>query len=105
MQAAWETEKQIFFAPINTVSGSIAQPTPAPGMGGNRKYPALAINSRGDTLLAWTEGMGWKKGGELSWQIFDKGGKPLGPVGHVDGVPVWSLVSAFAVPDGTFRVD
>jgi hypothetical protein len=102
--AGWETEKQVFFAPINTATGSISEATPAPGIGGNRKYPALAINSRNETLFAWTEGMGWKKGGAVSWQVFDNAGRPLGPVGHADGVPVWSFVSVFAAPDGTFRI-
>jgi hypothetical protein len=101
---AWESEKQIFFAPIHTADGSISAAIAAPGSGGNRKFPALAINSHGEILLAWTEGMGWKKGGNLSWQIFNKDGRPLGARGHTDGVPVWGIVSSYAAPDGTFRI-
>jgi hypothetical protein len=64
----------------------------------------VAGNARGETLLAWTEGMAWKKGGSLAWQIFDKRGNPQGEMGHADGVPAWSLIAAFARPDGGFAV-
>ena len=48
--------------------------------------------------------MGWKKGGSVAWQLFDKAGKPTHEHGHADGVPVWSLVSTFARADGGFTV-
>jgi hypothetical protein len=54
--------------------------------------------------LAWTEGMGWQKGGSVAWQIFDMVGKPKGEIGRARGVPVWSLVAVFARPDGGFTV-
>src|SRR6185437_11198768 len=64
-----------------------------PGAAGNRKYPSIAGNAQGETLLAWTEGMGWKKGGGLAWQVFDRSGHPIGSEARVPGVPVWSLVA------------
>jgi hypothetical protein len=100
--AAWETEKQVFYAPVN--AGLVGAPIPAPGTGIDRKHPALAVNRHGVTLLAWTEGMGWKKGGSLAWQIFDHSGRTMGEVGHADGVPVWGLLAAFTAPDGSFRI-
>jgi hypothetical protein len=102
--AAWETEKQAYFGRIDTASGKMAPVIAAPGAGKNRKYPAVAGNSQGEMMLAWTEGMGWKKGGELEWQVYDKAGKPTAERGKMDGVPVWSLIAVFARPDGGFTI-
>ncbi len=102
--AAWETEKQVFYTHIDSKTGEIATPAPAPGSGVNRKYPTLAAGRNGFALLGWTEGMGWKKGGTSSWQVLDNEGKPVGEIGHADGVPPWGLVAAFAAPDGSFRI-
>ena len=99
--AAWETEKQVYFGKVN---GGAPVAIGAPGTGENRKYPSLAVNSRGETLFTWTENMAWKKGGTVAWQLYDRDLKPQGPVGRADGVPVWSVVAAFAKPDGTFAV-
>lgn len=101
---AWETEKQVYFSRMNPTTGALMETVGAPGTGNNRKYPSITGNSRGQILLAWTEGMGWKKGGALAWQVFDDSGHPIGPEGHAPGVPTWSLVSAFTAPDGSFRV-
>jgi hypothetical protein len=76
----------------------------APGAGKGRKHPAVAVNARGETILAWTEGMGWNRGGSVAWQVYDKEGKPAAERGHAAGVPVWSLVAVFVRPDGRFAV-
>jgi hypothetical protein len=102
--AAWETEKQVYFAQVKAGEDRIGTPIRAPGPPNNRKYPALAVNNRNDTLLAWTEGTAWKKGGAVAWQVFGKDGRPEPVNGKADGVPVWSLVAAFARPDGAFVV-
>ena len=101
---AWETEKQVYFGRMNPATGALTETIGAPGTGNNRKYPSITGNSRGQILLAWTENMGWKKGGTLNWQVFDDNGQPIGSTGHAQGVPAWSLVSAFTAPDGSFRV-
>jgi hypothetical protein len=76
---------------------------PASGGGKNRKHPALATNSRGEMLVAWTEGTSWNKGGSVAWRVFDSAGKPIGESnGHADGLPVWGWVTAFAKSDGNF---
>jgi hypothetical protein len=61
-------------------------------------------NQRGETLLVWAEGTGWKKGGSVAWQMFDKDGKPMAEQGTRDGLPVWSLATAYAKADGNFVV-
>src|SRR5579872_590450 len=64
--AAWETEKQAYFARIDPATGKISSPVAAPGPAGNRKHPAVASNAQGETIFAWTEGMAWKKGGSVA---------------------------------------
>jgi hypothetical protein len=100
--AAWETEKQIYFGRIS--GNAVPRPIGAPGNGPNRKYPALAMNSKGETLLAWTEGTAWKKGGSLAWQLYNSSLRPEGATAKTGGSPVWSFPAAFARPDGTFAV-
>jgi hypothetical protein len=100
--AAWESEKQAYFGRV--VNGKVEKSIAAPGTPDNRKYPVVARNTRGETLFAWTEGMAWKKSGAAAWQLYDNDGKPEYSLGKAAGVPVWSLVAAFARPDGGFVV-
>ena len=102
--AAWETEGQVYYAPVSPDLKMIPKPVVAPGDGGTRKHP-VAISSRsGKTLLVWTEGMGWKRGGLLVWQLFDNAGRPLPVRGESAGVPVWSLPAAFETPNGDLTI-
>jgi hypothetical protein len=100
--AAWETEKQTYFGKV--ANGSVSSPIAAPGMSKNRKYPVLAVNNRGEALFAWVESGGWKKTGTASWQLYDKDLRPEGAEAGAETVPVWSMVAAFARPDGSFVV-
>ena len=76
-----------------------------PGGGGGRKHPAVAGNAEGETILVWAEGTGWKRGGDLAWQVFDRSGRPTDEKGRVEGgVPVWGLATVVARPDGGFTI-
>jgi hypothetical protein len=55
-------------------------------------------------LLAWTENMGWNKGGSLAWQLYGADQKPTGEKGTARGVPVWSLPTGFAKANGDFVI-
>lgn len=100
--AAWETGGQVFYGKI---SGSgVKQIISAPGEGKGRKHPRIAVNNRGDVLMAWTEGTGWQRGGSLAWQIFDAQGKPLGEKGTAPGVPTWSFGAVAARAAGGFTI-
>jgi hypothetical protein len=99
--AAWENDGQVYFGAIDSPS---QKPAAAPVPTGKRKHPAIATNARGETILAWTEGTGWKKGGSLAWQVFDKNGEPMGEMGAAQGVPVWGLATVVAEADGKFMV-
>src|ERR1700721_3030279 len=94
----------VFYGVVNPATGRMSAPGAAPGERRGRKYPNVAGNSRGETLLTWTEGMKWGRGGSIRWQVFDRNGAPEGQAGHAEGVPAWSLVAAFARPDGGFTV-
>ncbi len=102
--AAWEKAGQVYFDEINRDSLELPSPVAAPGQADDRKHPAIAANSRGQVLLAWTVGTAWSKGGSLAWQVFDMAGRPLGAEGHAPGVPVWGLPSVFVDPGGIFTI-
>jgi hypothetical protein len=103
--AAWETKGQVSFARPDLETGERSSPTSPPGSDRTRKHPTVATNLRGETILAWTEGTGWQKGGGIAWQIFDATGRPLGTGGKPEGVvPVWGLAAVVARPDGGFTI-
>jgi len=105
LYVAWDTDEQVYFARIKPGSAATEEPVAAPGSGKKRKHPALAVNGKGEVLLAWTEGTGWQKGGDLNWQVFDRKGQPTSERGHrQNAVPVWGLPSAFADADGQFTI-
>jgi hypothetical protein len=101
--AAWETQDQVQFSVLTPPTLQLSPPITPPGKG-KRKHPSVARNGKGETLLAWTENTGWEKGGSLAWQLFDAKGLPMDVAGQRDGVPIWSLVSAVANPNGDFVV-
>ncbi len=96
---SWETRKQVFFAAIDAQTLRIGRPIKPAGEGLNRKHPTVAVNRHGETLLAWTEGTGWKKGGSILAQRFDQAGEPLNTPASVGSVGPWGLAAAVAVDD------
>jgi hypothetical protein len=103
--AAWETNGQVFFTRVNRQTGTAGTPISPPGKAGSRKHPAVAASDRGETILVWTEGTGWQKGGALAWHVFDDSGQPKGQGGFLAGaVPVWGLPTVVARPDGGFVI-
>ena len=101
--AAWETTAQVYCAVVNPKTMQVSKPIAPPGFA-KRKHPVAVANGKGETLFAWTEGTGWAKGGAMAWQLYDKDGNATLEKGRADGVPVWSLVTAFAKPDGGFVI-
>jgi hypothetical protein len=101
----WETQTQVYFAPVNRgVEVARAATVAPPGDNPKRKYPALARNGRGETLLAWIEGSGWQRGGVLGWQLFDTAGQPTVACEVRQSVPVWSFPAVFVRPDEGFAI-
>jgi hypothetical protein len=99
--AAGETHERVFFVRVNPSTGKVSEPVSPPAKG---KHPVAVGNVKDEVLLAWTEGTGWNKGGVLAWQVFDRAGNALSEKEQADGVPAWSLVTAFAKTDGSFVV-
>jgi hypothetical protein len=102
--AAWENDGQVSYAPLDASLEQKVQPITAPGETGKRKHPVISGNAQGETALVWTEGTGWKRGGSLSWQIFDHNGRPVGDVGTAPGIAVWSFAAVFAERNGQFTI-
>ena len=102
--AAWETGGQVQWLRIDTATGRRSPQITAPRAANDRKHPVVARNSSNETLLAWTEGTGWNKGGALAWQVFDKDGTATTEQGRLPGVPTWGLVAIAARPDGGFMI-
>lgn len=102
--ATWETDGQVYFSLRDRSTGKLASPVAAPGTAKGRKHSVVACGPSGDTLMVWTEGTGWNRGGSVAWQVFGKDGKPTDQKGRVAGVPTWSLVAAFVRPDGGWTI-
>ena len=102
--AAWETEGQVYFGNIDSAGKPVAQLQPAPGEAKDRKMPDLATNRRGETLRVWTEGMAWKRGGAVAWQLHDRDGRPTDVKGKADGVLPDGAAAVFPRKDGSFVI-
>lgn len=97
VDAAWETAGQVYF---ENVANPAAKPISAPDPSKGHKHPRLAITPDGETLMVWTEGTGWGRGGSIAWQTYDSMGVPLAEKGVVGGLPPWSFGAAVATPHG-----
>jgi len=98
---AWETGGQVFWARLD---GGGGQPISPAGEGKGRKHPRLAVTQSGDVLLAWTEGTGWKKGGSLAYQVYDRTGQPTADAVRLSGIATWSFAAVAAMPDTRFSI-
>lgn len=103
--AAWETQAQVYFAPVGHGIDAAKRETIAPaGANPKRKYPALARNRRGETLMAWIEGAGWERSGTLGWEVLDPSGQPIDTSRSRTAAPVWSFPAVFVGPDEGFSI-
>ena len=98
-RAAWETKGRIFSTMLGEKSAA-----PLEVSGENSKHPTMAVNTKGETLIAWAIGTGWKRGGELAWRIFDSAGKPSDQRETKESVPVWGFPAAYAEANGDFVI-
>jgi hypothetical protein len=70
---------------------------------GAQKHPALAFNKDGDSVVVWTEGTGWNRGGTLAWSASSKKGN-IDSGSRADAIPVWGLPAVIAEPNGDFTI-
>jgi hypothetical protein len=99
--AAAETHGRVFFIRLDPQTGKASAPV-SPDT--QAKHPVAVGNARGENLLVWAEGTGWNKGGSVAWQVYDRDLNPFGAKGHADGLPAWSLPTAFVEPGGNFTI-
>jgi hypothetical protein len=102
--AAWETGGEIYWTRIDARTGNPSRLIAVGRAEKNQKHPASAIDGNGRTMVAWSEGTGWSRGGAVAWQIFDPGGHPIGARGSVPALPAWGLVAVYARSGGGFTV-
>ncbi len=98
---AWETEGQLYLARRDRLDKAVVVPGEKAG---RRKNPALAINGKGEVLLVWGDGAGWRSGGKLHWQLFDAAGRPSAVGEADDPIPDFSVATAAVRGDGGFVV-
>ncbi|MCD6051834.1 MAG: hypothetical protein K0Q55_3243 [Verrucomicrobia bacterium] len=96
--AGWEVNGQVKFTSVDGTK------TFSPPGDVKRKHPAAVQTKDGSTLLIWTEGTGWQKGGSVVWQVIGPDGKPTGAVQKREGLPVWGLATAWAEAKGGWVV-
>ena len=101
LTAAWETAGQVYFADVDRLAAVRSPPGKARF---RRKNPVVAVDSRGDTLLAWGDGPGFSFGGSLHWQLFDVAGRPVGEQGGGAGTVISGSTAAAVVQNGRFLV-
>ena len=102
MTVAWETQGQVYFAGVDQLEDHVSPPGKADA---RRKNPAVAVNRRGETLLAWGDGSGFRSGGALHWRLFNADGRPTAEHNNgTDTLPEGSMPTALVRADGTFLV-
>jgi len=71
--------------------------------GRKANHPVLVPLEGADSLVvAWTEGTGWQRGGELAWRTVGMTASSQdSPVQRLPGVPVWGSVAAWRESDGS----
>lgn len=98
--AAWETLGKIRFGVYSYRSTTSDHPHDVPGAERKSKHPAVAVDAKGNILIAWAEGTGWEKGGAVAWQMFDRELHPVPDAhGRADGLPAWSRPAVAALRD------
>ncbi len=93
-RAVWETEGRVYTSLLD------AQEKAVTVSGDKARHPALAVNGKGETLISWSIGTGWQRGGDVGWRVLDQNGKQIAPEGLAKGVPVWGFTAAYANGDG-----
>ena len=92
-RGAWEAEGKVFTSLLDTASEALVISED------KARHPSLAINAQGETLVTWSIGTGWQKGGQLGWCLLDAAGNKTGQQGTKTGLPMWDFTAAYADGD------
>ena len=99
---AWETGGLIRYCMLgNQLKTTVLSPQ---SQEDGSRHPSMAIGDDHYTLLTWSEGTGWNRGGGVAWEITHPDNK-LSRSGKMrESVPVWSFPSGFFVPEKGFTI-
>ena len=97
VEGTWETGGKVYFEDLTDEN---AKPVSAPASSKSQKHPRVSIASNGETLLVWTEGTGWNRGGTAGWQLYNPAGALATEKCATAGVPTWSFAAATATAHG-----
>jgi len=100
--AVWLSEGRIRLGRPGT-----AEPVRAVSDAGRKaNHPVLVpLEGTDSMLVAWTEGTGWQRGGELAWRTLGaQASSNESPVQRLPGVPVWGSVAAWREADGSVTI-
>ncbi len=105
---AWETQRTVHLGVLDRTTSEVGVDVTMsrpPGTNRPQKHPTLVIDERGRILIAWAEGVGWNRGGDVAWQVFDANRDALlDETGRGEGLPVWGHPAAVIRPGGGFAV-
>lgn len=99
---AFETEARTIY---KLLGADIAVSAGEPAKATRQKNPAIAVNSRGEKLVAWGEAISHSKGGELQVRLVDSNNKQIGVSGlEKIIIPDYSFPAAGSLITGEFIV-
>jgi hypothetical protein len=98
--AGWETKGQVRFQILGASDSSSIAPASASV---NQKYPVCAMNTNGQMLLAWCEGIKWGNRGTGRWRILNERGT-VQEQGSMRDLPSWSFAAVLLRADGRFEI-
>ena len=89
----FETKGMIKMAQFDTATAKLSAVSTIAGSGPSKaRFPALAVDGHGRTLMAWVRGAAWKKGGLLAWQLVGADNQPINTMsGGGQSVETWSF--------------
>ncbi len=96
---AFETRHRVVLMSLDDMDGASAV---APAGRSRQKHPAVALNHRGERLVAWAEGGGFVGGGDLRLRLFDAAGGELDFAAPPVRIGDFSFPAVAALPDGGF---
>lgn len=103
--ATWETEGQVFFAPIRRKTNKILQPfSPKAKPDEIWRQRPTATGNEDVSILVWVEGNRGEPPTRLGWRTFDILLRAPLDRGYIEDVPPGTVPDVFVRPDGSFAI-